>query len=93
MEHIFLSIRFIISKAIPDIPGWVQLASAKERYRRDQALKGLEKFMRTVQLKGHVQRKVGEVRERMGEVKDEVVEDNVQSESDTNIKMTSRYKL
>ena len=65
MEHIFLSIKFIIDRAIPDVPGWVQLASAKERYTRNRALKGLEKLMQTARLKGQVRKKVDAVRLRL----------------------------
>ena len=79
MEHIFLSIKFIIDRAIPDVPGWVQLASAKERYTRNRALKGLEKLMQTARLKGQVRKKVDAVRSRLiGKRAGTVVEEEVQ---------------
>ena len=46
MEHVFLSIRYAITRGIPDVPDWVVLASSKERYNREQVLKRLEKMVR-----------------------------------------------
>ena len=101
MEHVFLSIKFIIDRAIPDIPGWVQLASAKERYTRNRALKGLEKLMQTARLKGQVRKKVDAARLRLVERRAEEEKGNEEqiqsfSEDSTEIKRSnsvSRYKI
>merc|ERR1712224_661892 len=41
MEHMFLAMKYVISRAIPDVPSWVLLEQSKEHYKRSQALKGL----------------------------------------------------
>ena len=101
----FLSIKFIIDRAIPDVPAWVQLASAKERYKRNRALKGLEKLMQTARLKGQVHKKVEAVRTRLvGKRVEERAEEEDQiqnmsfSENKPEIKRSdsnsgSRYKI
>ncbi|XP_063679513.1 anoctamin-8-like isoform X2 [Bolinopsis microptera] len=101
MEHVFLTIKFIIDRAIPDIPGWVQLATAKEKYTKNRALKGLEKLMQTARLKGHVRKKVDAVRSRLVERRVEEEKGNQEqiqsySEDNTEIKKSnsvSRYKI
>ena len=110
MEHVFLTMKFVISRAIPDVPAWVVLASAKEKYKREQvrvpppqsyyhlicimllrkviitcitynappqsyyprmltnlhqALRGLEKLMRTTKLRGQIRKKVDAVRSKL----------------------------
>ena len=65
IEHLFLSIKFVISRVIPDVPEWVQTARAKEQHARSRALQGLESMARAASLKSVMKRKADEARERL----------------------------
>eukprot|EP00116_Pleurobrachia_bachei_P002497 sb/3462759/ len=89
MEHVFLSIKYIIARAIPDIPAWVELERAKELYKREQALKGFADLMRTTKLKGQMQKKVEGLRHRLDQKEAEA---ELQPVVSTGSK-PSRYKI
>lgn len=66
LEHIFLAMKYIITRAIPDVPYWVEIEKDKEHYRRTQAHKELEKLFRTsTKIKGKLKKKANEARDRV----------------------------
>lgn len=43
LEHLILALKFLLSRAIPDVPNWITIEMAKMEFRRREALKNEEK--------------------------------------------------
>jgi len=68
LEHIFLAMKYIITRAIPDVPYWVEIEKDKELYRRKQAHQALENLFRTsTKIKGKMKKKANEAKERLSD--------------------------